>query len=267
MRLKWLHLTAIALIAAAMLLPSVAAAQPPPNDDFDSATVIGSLPFSDSLSTVEATTASDDPSCFGAGPTVWYSFTPASDVRVNANTFGSDYDTTISVYTGSRGSLSQIACNDDTVGVQSRVGFIATAGTTYHIMVGSFSGGPGGNLQLTVQEAPPAPEVSLSVDRRGSVDRQGVASVSGSVSCNQPLPVSIGGSLTQTFANRVLIRGFGSTDVECQPPNVRWTMSVTGENGRFGAGHAHLDASAFGCGPLECASDQKSADIQLRRRG
>jgi hypothetical protein len=46
---------------------------------------------------------------------------------IEANTFGSDYDTTLSVYTGSRGALTQIACNDDADLLQSLVRFNATA--------------------------------------------------------------------------------------------------------------------------------------------
>src|SRR3712207_847829 len=104
--------TALLLIAPAVLTTKVFA-QPPNNDDFDSATIISSLPFSNSINTVEATTAADDPFCAGNGHTVWYSFTPDEDGEVNAfleaNTVGSDYDTTLSVYTGSRGNLEQIA--------------------------------------------------------------------------------------------------------------------------------------------------------------
>jgi hypothetical protein len=49
-------------------------------------------------------------------------FTPAQDVRVEANTVNSNYDRTLSVYIGQQESLEQIACNDDnTSALQSRV--------------------------------------------------------------------------------------------------------------------------------------------------
>src|SRR5215211_1064543 len=48
----------------------------PANDDFNSAQVAPSLPFTASLSTVAATTSADDPDCVGTGPTVWFAFTP-----------------------------------------------------------------------------------------------------------------------------------------------------------------------------------------------
>lgn len=131
-----------------------AAAVVPGNDDIANATVITALPFTDSLDTTDATTAPDDPQCEGNAHTVWYSFTPATDVSIAPNTFGSDYDTTLSAYTGSPGALTQIACNDDFLGLQSRIRFDAAGGTTYFIMVGSFDETDGGDLVLSVGVTP-----------------------------------------------------------------------------------------------------------------
>ena len=39
---------------------------------------------------------------------MWYQFTPTEDIRLNANTFGSDYDTGIAVYTGTPGALTSL---------------------------------------------------------------------------------------------------------------------------------------------------------------
>ena len=127
-------LAAFAPIALALFIPSMAQAAIPANDDIAAATTIGSLPFTDTLDTTEATTAADDPTCAGSGHTVWYTFTPSADIRLDANTFGSSYDTTISVYAGSPGALTQIACNDDASGLQSQVVFDATGGQTLYIL-------------------------------------------------------------------------------------------------------------------------------------
>lgn len=156
--MKRICVAAVLLSLAVLAIPTISLAQPA-NDDFDNATIITKpLPFTDSLDTTLATTAPDDPSCEGRGHTVWYSFTPSADIPVSANTFGSDYDTTLSAYTGKRGALTQIACNDDFGGtLQSRIDFQATAGTTVFLMVASFGGSPGGNLVLTVQEGAPPP--------------------------------------------------------------------------------------------------------------
>jgi len=125
--------------------------QIPANDDFDDAVIVARPPFTDNVNTSDATTAADDPvpSCAdgGQGPTVWYAFTPSHSKRIEANTFGSDYDTDLVVYTGTRGDLTEITCNDDAGNtLQSKVVFNAVAGETYYIMVGAFASGPGGNL-------------------------------------------------------------------------------------------------------------------------
>ncbi|NEQ86699.1 MAG: hypothetical protein F6K26_43590 [Moorea sp. SIO2I5] len=74
----------------------------------------------------------------------WWSWTAAADGIATIDTFGSDYDTSLAVYTGSAvNSLTEIASNDDTSGLQSQVVFTVTAGTTYQIAVDGFSSSTG----------------------------------------------------------------------------------------------------------------------------
>jgi hypothetical protein len=154
MRRRWLGRLVVVSVAGllfALLAVPPALAQPA-NDDFDTPTVIGGLPFADSISTADATTAADDPSCNGNAHSVWYAFTPTRDLPVKADTAGSDYATTLGVYTGSRGALSEVACASS----PAQVTFDASANTTYFFMVASASGGPGGTLVFNVTEGPPA---------------------------------------------------------------------------------------------------------------
>lgn len=142
-------------VMALVVTGPTAAFAAPTNDDFTAATVVESLPFTTTLDTSEATWDSSDPSeCYSNG-SVWYSFTPTSDMRIKADTFGSNYDTVLSAWTGSQGSLSLVGCNDDYSGLQSQVSFAATAGTTYYFMAayccGSGSGG-GGSLAFSIEE-------------------------------------------------------------------------------------------------------------------
>jgi hypothetical protein len=265
-KLRRTALLMLTVPALMLLAASPAIAQPPANDDFDSATVVPGLPFTDQLNTTEATTATDDPECDGQGPTVWYSFTPAADVRVEANTFGSDYDTTLSAYTGARGALTQIACNDDAAGsLQSRVRFDATAGQTFFFMVGSFGSGPGGNLTFSVDVAPPALELGLTIDPTGSVvPSKGVATISGTVTCSQPASVGVEGRMEQRVG-RLLIHGFFFAFVECTSPATAWSATVEGENGLFVAGRAQVDAFAFAFD--EDVFAEASATVRLRGSG
>jgi hypothetical protein len=125
----------------------------PANDDFDDATPVSSLPFSSELDTAAATRDADDPDCFNAGATVWYSLTPARSMLVEANTFGSDFDTVLCAWVGERGELRPRGSNDDRAdSTQSQLLFVARAGVTHHLMVGSFGGAIGGPLRLSMQE-------------------------------------------------------------------------------------------------------------------
>jgi hypothetical protein len=145
----------LATVLAALISPAIAQAASPSNDDFDAAVAIDALPFHTTQATVDATSAADDPiSCTNNG-SVWFSFTPTTNQTISADTFGSGYDTVLSAYTGSRGSLGLVpgACNDDSAGAQSRIVFPAVAGTTYHFMVGFCCGNGGtggGNLTFSV---------------------------------------------------------------------------------------------------------------------
>src|ERR1700735_2057379 len=139
----------IVLSGLAVLLPAVPAwAQgTPANDDCGSATTISALPFTDTADTTGATAASDDPAGCGNNGSVWYAFTPLQDETITASTFGSSYDTVLSVFTGTRGALTSVTCNDDSSGTtQSQVSFGATAGTTYFFMISQCcgNGGSGG---------------------------------------------------------------------------------------------------------------------------
>ncbi len=119
-----------------------------PNDDFGAATVIGGAPYTNTQDVAAATTAADDP-IFACPPehrrsrSVWYRYTPPGAQTVTVDTFGSDYDTVLGVWTGSRGSLTSVACNDDDSGVrQSRVEFAGSAGTTYYIEAAAYADCP-----------------------------------------------------------------------------------------------------------------------------
>ena len=191
-----LALVAVSVLALFVVAPAVAQ---PVNDDFDNATVVGALPFSDSISAADATAAPDDPGCIGSDDhTAWYSFTPTSDVRISADTTGSDYSPTLSVYTGSRGALTQIACNFGDTGVA----FEAAAGTTYYFMVGSCCGSAGGNLVFNLSEAPTV--TSLTVDHVNPVTKPGIVTISGTVACSTPTVLyAFEVDLEQVFAGRL----------------------------------------------------------------
>jgi len=167
------HLSATSLFGAGGNLQlSFSSIPPPSNDEFASATAVNVVPFSAAQSTLGATTntATDRaPTCFfpgaadmGRAKTVWYQFTPMMPGVLEAETTGSSYDTILAVFTGTPPNLTQVACSDDAIGLQSRVALTATAGTTYHLMISDWQG-IGGDLQMSVNLVNPAPVVTTLV--------------------------------------------------------------------------------------------------------
>ena len=123
--------------------PASSPTSPPPpisHDDFDAARVMTALPYADQIWTLSATRADDDPpicTSYGYGSSsVWYRYVAPSAGRLVIDTFGSSYDTVLTVFTGARGSLTRRACNDDAnASLQSTVAVTTEAGTTYWVMV------------------------------------------------------------------------------------------------------------------------------------
>jgi len=131
-------------------------ASEPANDEIASSQPISlATSFTISQDTSKATTASDDPvSACKTGKlnkSVWFSYTPSAPQLVKLDTIGSSYDTVLSVWTGSAGSLAEVKCNDDTSGSQSKLQFVAETSTTYYIEVTSVTSG-GGSLTLNASE-------------------------------------------------------------------------------------------------------------------
>ncbi len=100
------------------------------------------------------TTAAEDDdlalSCAGGGGADRIvAFTPPTDGDYTLDTFGSDYDTGLAVFT-SCDPASEVDCNDDTGGVQSELLLNLTAGTPVFVAVDGFSGATG-NWVLNIQ--------------------------------------------------------------------------------------------------------------------
>jgi hypothetical protein len=88
-------------------------------------------------------------------PGVWYTFTSPGTGDATVSLCGSSYDTKISVFSGTCGSLVCIGGNDDFCSLQSQLTFSATNGTTYYVLVHGFSTATGSfTLSLTCPDPP-----------------------------------------------------------------------------------------------------------------
>ncbi len=143
-----------------------AAPPAPNNDDFNSPRLITTTPANMSQDTTGATTAGDDPSftCVSGQRynTVWYRYTAPSTGTLIINTFDSSYDTVLAIWTGSRGNLTSITCNDDANNtLQSQVQVAVTSGTTYHIEIAGYYATAYGPLNLAAFFTPSSQQVNL----------------------------------------------------------------------------------------------------------
>lgn len=251
-------------------------APPPANDDFATPVLVPSSPAHYAANVTNATAAPDDPWCYGSAQSVWYAFTPPTNMHLEANTFGSDYDTTLSVYTGSRGALSQLACNDDAGNtLQSRVRIEATAGKTYYFMASSlYNPAPLANLVFNLQAAPPPFSFNPSVAQFGTVTPStGAVTVRGSVQCSQPAYVTISGQLKQKRGQAV-VTGYWSAFVPCDGVTP-WTAPVQSQTvlfkGRaaalFAGGKAELGATATAVDPDSGVVRQVNFQSAITLRG
>jgi hypothetical protein len=91
----------------------------------------------------------------GSTNTAWWNWTAPANGTVTFDTGGSSFDTVLAVYTGAAvGSLSQVACNDDAIGLQSSVTMAVTSGVTYRVQVDGF-GAATGNIVLNTRGCVP----------------------------------------------------------------------------------------------------------------
>ena len=116
------------------------------NDNFANAIPLTGDSGTTTASNVEATVEPGEPNNAGifGGKSLWWRWSPLSGGSITFDTFGSNFDTTLGVYTGTRvDALTHIASNDDSGGAQSRVTFDAVPGTEYYISVDGFFGASG----------------------------------------------------------------------------------------------------------------------------
>src|SRR5437899_10902713 len=103
-------------------------------------------PFSD---TKESSGATSEPGQLSPGCTagqspqtksIWYTFTPAGNGTVTADTNGTTYDSVLQAVTGTLGNFTSVACADlNGPGVGETVSFTATAGVHYFFVISDFN--------------------------------------------------------------------------------------------------------------------------------
>ena len=142
-------------------LPDVRAAldgigELPTNDAFAAATVVDRVPFVGRVDARLAGVEADEPavSCGEMSNTVWFRYTPTSDVRVTITTEGSTFDTLLGLWRDQPGGLERVACGDDRTVNDPDAAITATlaAGSTFYVQAGG-AGGDEGRLRVAIHPA------------------------------------------------------------------------------------------------------------------
>lgn len=252
-----------------LLLVAPAAAAAPSNDTIDGAISVD-LGFSETRDTTEATTDEDDAALnemCGAPATdasVWYAHSPSADGGVVVDVSESDYSAGVIVASGSPGDLALEACGPGTVG------FSASTDSTYYILAfdDQFDGGGnGGELSISLEEAPPPPELDVEVDDFGTFDpHDGTATLTGTFTCSHADFLSVFGEVTQQVGRGSVDGHFSFfSSGECDGEAHKWSAEVVPEEGtKFAGGKAMTVTFSFACGSFECALGFDEHTVQLR---
>lgn len=94
----------------------------------------------------------DQPTARSIGADIWFNYVAPSSGTLTIDTCGSGFDTVLAVYNGTTCPVTnarQIACNDDSCGLQAAVSVPVAAGESFKIRVGGFNGAVGmGRLRI-----------------------------------------------------------------------------------------------------------------------
>jgi len=152
------------LIAILLFLPTLGFADPT-NDNLANALTISSFPYTNQQSTLGASDEENEKftGCLdNALGSVWYKYTATGAEVLSLDTFGTDYDTILSVWTGSAHPLTETTCNDDSNPYsQSQLSLTTEAGQTYYINISGFRGA-GGNLVFNAKKVSPLSNDNLA---------------------------------------------------------------------------------------------------------
>jgi hypothetical protein len=255
-------LAASGLVAGGSSAPAYAA--PPANDSIANARTITDIPTRIVQDTSQASSSADDGECV-YGDSVWYRFRPTRTTTARAVTIGSDFDTVLAVFQGSRASRTLVACSDDAVGLASAAQVRFVAGTTYWIAVSACcdTSGNGGRSVLTLYRPRPATTTATL----GTVETGGVSGrlfLTGTVQCGTPSIADVFVVVSQRVGTMVA-RGSGFVELPLCGATARpWTVRVDSDTGvAFQEGIASVTVHVDSGDGFDFASSEQTQNVTV----
>jgi hypothetical protein len=262
----------LVILVGLLLVGSFAAAAPvlaaaPANDVYAGRVAI-SVGFSGSVNTTEATTDAVDTEInadCGAPATdasVWYTITSDVDMGIVVDVSSSSYSAGVIIASGSPGNFTLENCGP------GASAWSAVTGVEYSILLFDDQddrSGNGGTLVINVAEAPPPPEVSLTVNPRGTFNSHtGTATIKGTVTCTGDAEFSFIDVFVRQKVGRLFIDGAGSIEgFACNGTTQAWDAEIFPFNGIFKGGRAATVTFALACGPFQCGEGFDESVVQL----
>ena len=208
-------------------------APPQVNEDCQTAfTASVGVPVSFDLTVAQTSNPPAGGSCAPTGTDLWYGFVAPTGAEFRASLCGSSFDTVLEVYEGAGGvctSITPLACNDDTCGLQSEVEFLGSTGQTFFLRVSGFNGAVGtGDLLVEQVTLPGVPFCSASPNSLG-VPSYITVNGSGSL-VNNDVRLSCQGLPRNSFGYFVVS---SQTMAPVNPPNSQGTICLGGGVGRY----------------------------------
>ncbi len=260
----------VAAAALMALVPMTAggAMASPPNNDVPAGSIHVTLKRTVVENTTKATTGPFDAKVgrWCRAPltkaSVWFRYTAPDDKGFIIDASHSNYTVGLMVFRGVPTGRSIRDCGRTTLPLRSQ------AGRTYTIMAFSSTATQGGQLRLSIQPAPPAPSLNVSVNPEGQADADGNAHISGTFTCANASALYGESELTQIW-ERLKISGYVELEYRgmCDGQPHPWNRIVTSENGLYGAGAATVESYSVACGLLTCTDVRATSDVTLTGPG
>ena len=264
--------TALLLAAALSLLPGAALAQTlAGNDEIEGATPIGIPDRVEDQDTSGATASPDDPQSCWSGYTVWFRAVAPEDGTLRTDAFASivteeggpfDLPTGFAVFTGEPGALVELGCSVRVFGQGGPVDAPVQAGDVVHIVAGALQANSAGTaVDLDVRYLR-APRIDVTVDRVGTVRRDSVATVTGTLRCDVDTTALLSLTLRQPSRQP---QG-GAASVGCTRETSRWSLELPVTEGSRGVhpGRAVVEGVVTAGDQDPTSSSPVSASVVLR---
>ena len=242
----------------------------PTNDNIENAVSINSFPFSYSGTTIDATKQAGEPNSYlingATNHSVWFVYSPGTSGTAYFNTDGSDFDTTLTVYSSTGGanfgSLVLVTQNDDKSDeiLASEVSFSIDASLTYYIDLDGY-GGATGNYFLrsgSVTADNVAPTIVLTNTailgaQNGALNAGDTFTIT--ISLSESVALSLGGTAIVNLSNGVSLT---TSAVESDGQSLEFSYTVAA-----GQDTANLQALSLSLGAGTTLQDASGNDADL----